>query len=406
MTGVRSAAIGIWIGVGSRFEVPAQAGVSHFLEHLLFKGTPTRSAKAIAEHFDGLGGSVNAGTGRDYTVLYTRVLDSHVNAAFDVLADMAVRPIYADLDQERQVVIEEIAMYEDEPDEIVSDLASEAVFPDQPLGRPVIGYGDVIERISRAEISAFHQSHYTATNIVVAAAGAIGHNQVEELAARMLADLPASPGHRRTEPAVAGPPTTRIREKSTEQVHLCLTGPGLDRDDPRRFAHAVLDTLLGGSMSSRLFQEIREKRGLSYSVGSYTVGYSDAGQVAVYLGTREDNLDTACMVLGTELRRLADEIVPEEEIRRTKEHLKGRLVLGSESPNNRMNRVGRSVLQGSELWSIDQWIAAVESVEAEEVRELARAFWQPESLSAAAVGPNGAAIERALATFQPERSVA
>ncbi len=406
MTGVRSAAIGIWIGVGSRFETPAQAGVSHFLEHLLFKGTPGRSAKAIAEHFDGLGASVNAGTGRDYTVLYTRVLDSHVEAAFDVLADMAVRPIYADLDQERQVVIEEIAMYEDEPDEIVSDLASAAVFPDQPLGRPVIGYADVIERISRDEIAGFHQAHYTAPNIVVAAAGAIEHAQVEELAARVLAGLPASGVPARIEAAVPGPPTTRIREKATEQVHLCLTGPGIDRDDPRRFAHAVLDTLLGGSMSSRLFQEIREKRGLSYSVGSYTVGYSDAGQVAVYLGTREDNLSTACEVLGTELRRLANELVPDEEIRRTKEHLKGRLVLGSESPNNRMNRIGRSVLQGSELRSVDEWIAAIEEVEADEVRELARTYWQPEGLSAAAVGPNGGAIERALSGLIPERSAA
>lgn len=404
MAGVRSAAIGIWMGVGSRYETREQAGVSHFLEHLLFKGTPKRSAKEIAEHFDGLGAAVNAATGRDYTMLYTRVLDSHIEAAFEVLADMAASPTYADLDQERQVIVEEIAMYEDEPDEIVGDLANEAVFPNQPLGRPVIGYAEVIETISQADIAAFHQRHYTAPNMVVSAVGAVDHAQILALSQRYLGNLGSNGRPHTVQPASAGPPTVAIREKVVEQVHVCLTGPGLPRDDPRRFAHAVLDTLLGGAMSSRLFQEIREKRGLSYSVGSYTVGFSDAGQVAVYLGTREENLPTACEVLGVELRRIGEELVGEVELRRTKEHLKGRIVLGSESPNNRMNRIGRGVLQGSEILSVDQWIENIEAVDAQSIRELAQEFWQPELLSVAAVGTNGAAIEAAITRLGPPAS--
>ncbi|HSI31531.1 MAG TPA: pitrilysin family protein [Miltoncostaeaceae bacterium] len=400
--GVRSVAIGVWIGVGSRFERVEEAGISHFLEHMLFKGTPTLSPEEIAQVFDGLGGEVNAATGKDYTVLYCRVLDELVDRAMPVLTDMLQRPTLADLDQEREVVLEEIAMYEDDPQDQIHDLASVAVFPDQELGRPVIGTAQVIGSVPADGVRAYHEGHYTAPNIVVAAAGNITHERVAELADELLGDLPREPGAGVYEAARPGSPTLVVKEKATEQYHLCLGGPGLSRNDPRRHAQSVLDAVLGGSMSSRLFQEIREKRGLAYSVGSYAVGYADTGQVGVYLGTREDNLATACEVVGAELRRIAEEPLPEDELRRAKDHLKGRLVLGLESSGTRMNRIGRAVLTGTELLTVDETVDRIEAVTADDVLDLARAHWQPAALSAAAIGASGDVIRAAVGRLSPE----
>ena len=400
--GVRSVAIGVWIGVGSRFERLEEAGISHFLEHMLFKGTPTLSPEEIAQVFDGLGGEVNAATGKDYTVLYCRVLDELVDRAMPVLTDMLQRPTLADLDQEREVVLEEIAMYEDDPQDQIHDLASVAVFPDQALGRPVIGTAQVIGSVPAEGVRTYHKGHYTAPNIVVAAAGNITHERVAELADELLGDLPREPGAGVYEAARPGSPTLVVKEKATEQYHLCLGGPGLSRNDPRRHAQSVLDAVLGGSMSSRLFQEIREKRGLAYSVGSYAVGYADTGQVGVYLGTREDNLATACEVVGAELRRIAEEPLPEDELRRAKDHLKGRLVLGMESSGTRMNRIGRAVLTGTELLTVDETVDRIEAVTADDILDLARAHWQPAALSAAAIGASGDVIRAAVGRLSPE----
>jgi predicted Zn-dependent peptidase len=394
-------AIGVWIGVGSRFERPSEAGISHFIEHMLFKGTPRLSAQEIAQIFDGLGGEVNAATSKDYTVVYTRVLDEHLDAAFPVMADMLASPSWADLDQEREVVLEEIAMYEDDPHDQVHDLIGEAVFPGQALGRPVIGTADVIGSVGEDDMRTYHRGHYVAGNMVVAAAGSIDHDLVVGLSREHLAGLPARAGAGSFEPAVPGEPMLVLREKPTEQCHLVLGGPSFDRNDPRRHAQSVLDTLLGGSMSSRLFQEVREKRGLAYSVGSYAVGYADSGQVGVYVGTREESLATSCEVIAAELRRIVDEPVPDEELRRTKEHLKGRLVLGLESPATRMNRVGRSVLGMQELLSLDEIIARIDAVTADDVQRLAGEFWRPERMSAAAIGTSGDAIRSALGHLSP-----
>ena len=400
--GVRSVAIGVWIGVGSRFEHVEEAGISHFLEHMLFKGTPTLSPEQIAQVFDGLGGEVNAATGKDYTVLYCRVLDELVDRAMPVLTDMLQRPTLSDLDQEREVVLEEIAMYEDDPQDQIHDLASVAVFPDQALGRPVIGTAQVIGSVPADGVRAYHRGHYTAPNVVVAAAGNIAHERVVELADELLGELPVEPDAGVYEAARPGPPALVVKEKATEQYHLCLAGPGLSRNDPRRHAQSVLDAVLGGSMSSRLFQEVREKRGLAYSVGSYAVGYADTGQVGVYLGTREDNLGTACEVVGAELRRIGDEPLPDEELRRAKDHLKGRLVLGMESSGTRMNRIGRAVLTGTELLTVDEAVERIEAVTADDVRELAGTHWRPESLSAAAIGASGEVIRAAVGRLAPE----
>lgn len=401
LPGVRSVALGLWIGVGSRFERPAEAGVSHFIEHLLFKGTDRFSAAEIAEVFDGLGGEINAATGRDHTVVYTRVLDDHLEAAFDVVADMLKNPAYHELDQERQVVLEEILMYEDDPGDLVHDLMSQAVFPEQPLGAPVIGTSEVIGSIPEAEIRAYHQSHYVAPNIVVAASGSVDQARLLALSEKYLGDLSSGDGAHTPQPAAPGAPRLSVRTKPTEQYHLALGGPGLDRSDDRRHAMAVLDTIVGGSMSSRLFQEIRERRGLAYSVGTYSVGYSDTGQVGVYLGTREDNLSEAAEVIGVELRRIGQEPVPASELQRAKQHLKGRLVLSLESASTRMQRIGRAVLTGTELLDVDEIVARIDAVTADDVQALGAEFWDPSRLSAAAIGPSEDAVRDAAGRLAP-----
>lgn len=401
LAGVRSVALGVWVGVGSRFETEREAGISHFIEHMLFKGTPRVSAEEIAQIFDGLGGEVNAATSKDYTVFYTRVLDEHLDTAFPVLTDMITNPAWTDLEQEREVVLEEIAMYDDDPHDQVHDLIGEAVFPGQALGRPVIGTEQVIGGVEQSDVSTYHRDHYVAQNMVVAAAGNIDHDALVERCRQQLAELPSG-GHPATfEAAAPGAPRLVVKEKPTEQCHIVLGGPSFDRNDPRRHAQSVLDTLLGGSMSSRLFQEVREKRGLAYSVGSYAVGYADAGQVGVYVGTREDSLATSCEVIARELRRLIEEPVSEPELRRTKEHLKGRMVLGLESPTTRMNRVGRSLLGMQELLSLDEVIARIEAVTADDIQSLADEFWRPENMSAAAIGTSGDAIRAALVHLSP-----
>ncbi|MEW6582875.1 MAG: pitrilysin family protein [Actinomycetota bacterium] len=405
LAGVRSIALGVWIGVGSRFESPAEAGISHFIEHMLFKGTPRHTAEEIAQIFDGLGGEVNAATSKDYTVVYTRVLDEHLDVAFPVMTDMVVSPSWADLEQEREVVLEEIAMYEDDPHDRVHDLISEAVFPRQALGRPVIGFAEVVGGVGVTDVRAYHGGHYVAQNMVVAAAGNVDHDRLVELCRTHLGALPQGPVRDHFEPAAPGEPVLVVREKPTEQCHLALGGPSFDRNDPRRHAQSVLDTILGGSMSSRLFQEVREKRGLAYSVGSYAVGYADSGQVGVYVGTREDNLGTACEVIARELGRLVEEPVGDAELSRAKEHLKGRLVLGLESPATRMHRIGKAVLSRTELLEIDEVIARIDAVSAGDVQRLADEYWRPDRMSAAAIGPREEPIRRAVALLSPQLEV-
>jgi predicted Zn-dependent peptidase len=297
-------------------------------------------------------------------------------------------------------------MYEDDPQDQIHDLASLAVFPDQALGRPVIGTAEVIGSVPASGVRAYHQDHYTAPNMVVAAAGNVEHERVLELSERLLGGLSRASGEGAYEPARAGSPTLVLKEKSTEQYHLCLGGPGLSRNDDRRHAQSLLDTVLGGSMSSRLFQEVREKRGLAYSVGSYVVGYADAGQVGVYLGTREDNLATACDVIGAELRRIGEEPLSPQELRRAKDHLKGRLVLGMESSGTRMNRIGRAVLTGTELLTVDELVERIEAVTTDDVQALAREHWSPDAMSAAAIGPKGDVIRDAVTRLSPELAAA
>jgi predicted Zn-dependent peptidase len=402
---VRSIALGFWVRVGSRNEAIEQAGISHFLEHLLFKGTDRFSSTEIDQIFDGLGAEINAGTGKETTSVYSRFLDQHLERAFDVMADMVLRPTYPDIESERQVVIEEIAMYEDEPSDKVHDVLSAAVFGDHPLGRPIIGTADVIANVPVPEIAEYHDARYTGPNLVVAAAGSLEHHRLVELVAEAFT---ASPGEQNAAvPANGnGGPTRRFHEKQTEQYHLCLGAPGLSRSDERRFTLRVLDTILGGSSSSRLFQEVREKRGLAYSVYSYASQYVDSGQVAVYVGTRPDRVQEAMEVIGGELRKLQDSSITGEEFERAKENVKGRTVLAMESTLARMNRLGSSVLMGVPLLSLDEIVAAIDAVTLDDVTTLARELFVPERLSAAGVGGDEATFRAALEAVNPALAAA
>ena len=401
---VRSAAVGLWVGSGSRDEADDQAGLAHFLEHLLFKGSRSYSALEIAEVFDTFGGELNASTARDYTLVYARVLDEHLPKALDVMTDMAFAPTFADMDSERDVVLEEIAMVEDTPQELVHDLLTETMFGDHPLGRPVLGSADVISSVSRRSIAAYHRARYTGENVVVAAAGSVDHEKLVELISEMAAKLPERPA--RKPPARAlliapPPPGLRFQAKETEQYHLCVGAPGISRSDRRRFTASILDGLLGGSASSRLFQEIRQKRGLAYSVYTFASQYADTGQIGVYVGTREENLDASLAIVGDEIEAVVAGEFRADELARAKENLKGRVMLSMEATSNRMSRLGKSLVTDSELLSLDRIVAEIEAVDAEAVAQLASVLLDRERLSVAAIGPREECVLRAVERIAP-----
>jgi predicted Zn-dependent peptidase len=397
---VRSAALGFFIGTGSGLEDEPEAGLSHLLEHMLFRGTASLASHEIDELFDGMGAELNAGTGKESTSVYSRVLDVHLEEAFDVIADMVWRPALRDLETEREVVLEEIAMYEDDPQDKVFDVLGSAVFGDHPLGRAIIGRADVISSIDRDGLAAFHARHYRAPQLVVAAAGSIAHEQIVEMVrtaeARGTASTNGAGGSLEVGPAAAFDRRTLFHRKDTEQVHVCLGGRGIARDDERRFALRVLDTILGGTSSSRLFQEVREKRGLAYSVYSFTAAYSGAGQVGLYVGTRGDNLREAMKVVADELERFAADPASAAELARAKENAKGRLVLSLESTAARMNRLGSAVLSGLPLLTVDEVLERVDAVTVDDVRELATELFGVEALSAAGIGPDEDLFRAAL----------
>jgi predicted Zn-dependent peptidase len=400
---VRSVALGIWIGAGSRDERADRVGVSHFIEHLLFKGSRTRSAQEIAETFDAMGAELNAATSREHTVVYSRVPDDHVETALDVMCEMVFAPTFSDLDQEREVVLEEIAMYEDTPGELVHDLFSEAVFGTHPLGRPVIGTAEVISTISRRSVGAFHRRAYSSGNVVIAAAGNIGHERL----LRLLPPAHARGGEPERRPLPRAPlvkeppPGLRFARKDTEQYHLCVGAPGVARSDRRRFAASLLDSILGGSASSRLFQEIREKRGMAYAVYSFMAQYTDTGLAALYVGTREENVAACLEICVEQLQQIAAGKLRAGELERAKESLKGRIVLSMESTSNRMTRLGKSLITDTELLGFDRIMAEIDAVEQDSVAELAALLLAPERLSLAGVGHDQACFEEGVRRVNP-----
>jgi len=401
--GVRSVALGFWIGAGSRDETDAKAGISHFIEHLLFKGSQSYTAQQIAEIFDGLGGELNAATSREHTMVYARVPDAHLQTALNVMTDMVFAPAFSDLDAEREVVLEEIAMYEDTPQELVHDLFSEAVFGKHALGRPVIGTREVISSVTKRVLSTYHRQTYAGGNVVIAAAGNLEHNKLMRMLQRAQSQQrPPAGGPRVRRPLVKSPPPGLcFAKKDTEQYHVCVGAPGIARSDRRRFAASILDSILGGSASSRLFQEIREKRGMAYSVYSFASQYTDTGLVGIYVGTREENLAQCLEIAGEQLADIAAGNLRADEVTRAKENLKGRIMLSMESTSNRMSRLGKSLVTDTELLSFERIIAEIEAVQPEEVSELAGLLFATERLSVSGIGPSERVFRSAVRRINP-----
>jgi predicted Zn-dependent peptidase len=333
------------------------------------------------------------------------MLDQHLPEAFDVMADMVWRPAFNDVDPEREVVLEEIAMYEDDPQDTVFDVLGTAVFGEHPLGRAIIGRAPVIRDTPVERIAAFHAARYVPGSVVVAAAGSVDHDEVVKLAERTLEGLRAGAQAPRPDAAPADPPASlRFARKDTEQVHVCLGGVGIPRGDDRRFAVRVLDAIFGGLSSSRLFQAVREERGLAYSVYSFAGQFADTGQVGLYVGTRPDNLAAAMEVVGGELARLREEPATEEELHRARENVKARVVLAMESSAARMNRLGGSILYELPLLELDEIMAKIDAVELSDLRELVVELWAPARLSAAGIGPDEDAFRNAVDGVCPSAS--
>jgi predicted Zn-dependent peptidase len=403
MPSVRSVSLGFWVGTGSRHESDQEAGLSHLLEHLLFKGTPKYESVQIDQIFDAMGAELNAGTGKETTSVFARVIDEHLPEALDVMADMVFRPTLSDIDSEREVILEEIAMYEDDPQEKVFDLLGEATFGSDPLGRAIIGSAQVISGTPVGTIQEFHHRRYVPGNVVIAAAGAVDHEALVALVDERVSCTGSGSGPETLSHPLRLPesPGRRFERKDTEQFHVCLGGVGVSRHDDRRFALRVLDTIFGGISSSRLFQEVRERRGLAYAVYSFTSAYQDTGQIGLYVGTRAENLVSAMSVVGTELARSIKDPATPEELARAKENLKGRVVLALESTGARMNRLGAEILSGTPLMPIDELVARIDAVSHEDLVELTEELWAPERLSAAGIGPDEERFQEAMSGLAP-----
>ncbi len=377
---VRSAALGVWVGVGSRDETPSLAGASHYLEHLLFKGTRRRDAMAISSAIETVGGEINAFTAKEYTCFYARVLDADLPLAVDVLVDLVTssRLSSVDVEAERDVILEEIAMHDDEPGDAVHDLFNEAMYPEHALGRSILGGVRSISTLSRTAIYGYYKRRYRPRNLVISAAGNIDHatlvKQVRRAfdAAGALDGPDDDPAPRRVGGHVASTAgAVRLLSRPTEQAHLILGLPGVTRTDERRFALGVLNAALGGGMSSRLFQEIREKRGLAYSVYSYATQYADTGSVGIYAGCNPKKVNDVLGICRDQLAQVAASGIDDEELARGKGQLRGGLVLGLEDTGSRMSRLGKSELVYDRLLGVDEVLARIEAVTVDDVRAVA-----------------------------------
>jgi len=385
---VHSASIGVWVDVGSRDENDNQAGVTHFIEHLMFKGTQRRSAKDIAEELDAVGGQLNAFTTKEYTCYYARVLDEHLPLAVDLLGDMLFHSRFdeVDIDRERNVILEEIKMYEDAPDELVHDIFAGTIWRSHPLGRPVIGGEQSVRNLSRADLRSFYKQFYIPGNIVVAAAGNFDHERLLEMLNENFGQLT---GGKKERHFVVPQPNKQVfcRTKETEQVHLCLGTPGLPIDHEKIYVFQLINTILGGGLSSRLFQEIREQRGLVYSVFSYHSSYHDSGLFCVYAGLSKENVREALELIVKEIKDLQKQGVGPAELQRVKNQLKGNLLLSLESVSTRMSRLGKSQLYLGKITPPEEIVRRIMAVTNDDIMELTRNLLKPEDFSLASVGP-------------------
>jgi predicted Zn-dependent peptidase len=388
MPHVRSVSVGVWIGSGSRRETIAQNGISHFIEHMLFKGTATRSAEDIARAVDALGGNLDAFTAKELVCYNTKVLDQHLSQAFDVLADLVLHPMFReeDIEKERGVILEEIKMEEDSPDYLVHEIFSGNFWKDHPLGKPILGTPQSVRRFDSEMVRDFYRDVYAPANLVVTAAGHLTHDGLAALVRQHFASLP--PGQAAPpDPAPSTHAKIALRnKKSLEQVHLCLGVPSYPLPHEERFACYVLNTLLGGGMSSRLFQNIRERQGLAYAVFSELSPYRDTGCLSIYAGTSVESARKVVESITREFRQLKEEQVGEEELRRAKDHLKGSLMLGLESTGSRMSNLARQEMYFGKFFTLDELLESIEVVTADDVSRISRKFFDSKQIALTILG--------------------
>lgn len=386
---VRSVSIGFWVGVGSRDEIDPVNGMSHFIEHLLFKGTKTRTAQDISEMFDTLGGELNAFTAKENTCYYTRLLDEHVSDGVEILADMIQNPRFdeVDINSERKVVLEEISLHEDSPDERIHDLFASSLWTGHPLGKPILGHVDTVSNFSKDDVLRFFGSEYIPNNLIVAAAGNIEHDLMVNLIQQHFHGE-AKEKTIRKEFAPQVEKKIDIYTKQTEQAHICYGTETIPANDDRRFILSILDNILGGGMSSRLFQEIREKKGLAYSTYSYHSLYAETGFITAYAGTAPANTEKVIHLMKEQIDDIASGGVTDQEVYRSKEHLKGQLVLGLESTSRRMTRLGKLEISHGEILSLDELIMRIDAVTRADLIKLASELFKPEKMVLTIIGPN------------------
>ena len=391
MPGVRSVAIGAWVRAASLHEPRERMGVSHLLEHMVFKGTRRRSAKEIALSLEQLGGSLDAYTSREHTVYQARVLDEHLEIAADVIGDLVFEPAIrsTDLALERNVILEEIGMVEDTPDDLVFELHNAAVWGDHPLGYSILGTRESVKALGVSELKELHRRAYRPSQLVVAAAGSVDHDELVEILTRTgWAERTGKAKSPRVPPPLPARPSRRHVKRAGSQTHIVVGSPTIGYQDPRRHAMVLLSVVLGGGMSSRLFQRVREELGLAYSVYTFQTFYALCGVHGVYVGTAPKTADAALHAIEDELATVVDKGLPEEEIAQGKGQLKGQITLSLESPTARMYRAAAVDLYGEPYRTLDEMLALVDAIEPKTVHELAREFFDPTAQTVVSLGPN------------------
>ena len=387
MPHVRSVAIGIWLTRGSRHEPADNTGIAHFVEHMLFKGTPTRSAEEIAQQVDSIGGQLDAFTSKEYAGYYIKVLDEHLPLAVEILSDLISNPLFTveDIEREKKVILEEIKMVEDTPDDLVHEIFAEGFWGGHALGRPILGTPSTVSAIDRPTLSRYFSTTYVASNFVVVAVGNLDHDRVQSLLERALEHAPRTGADvEQSAPVVAS--VVQVRQKDLEQSHVCFGTSALPQHHPDRYAGYVLNTTLGGSMSSRLFQNVREKRGLAYAVFSGLSAYQDAGALSIYAGCANDAVAELIDVVVAEIRQMKSGGLNEVELRRAKDHLKGSLMLGLESTSSRMSHLARQEMYRDRTDGLDEMLAAIERVTIPDVQRLTEQFFSKGSLGVTVLG--------------------
>jgi predicted Zn-dependent peptidase len=402
MPHVRSVTIGVWLTRGSRHESDERSGIAHFVEHMLFKGTDTRSAEDIAQSIDSIGGQLDAFTAKEYASYYIKVLDEHLPLAVDLLADIVLRPAFApeEIEREKKVIVEEIKMVEDTPDDLVHELFTQYFWEGHPLGRPILGSKETVEALTQDALRSYFAGAYVGSNIIIAAAGNIEHARVRELVESVFGAIAA-----KGEPLNGTPPRVLpqviTRTKELEQSHVCLGTPCYPQKHDDRYVSYILNTVLGGSMSSRLFQNVREKRGLAYSVFSGISAYRDAGNLTIYAGCANDAVEEVVDLCVAELRGLKQDSVTESELRRAKDHLKGSLMLSLENTASRMSHLARQEIYFERHFSLDETLAGVEAVTADDVKRVAEDLFSDGSLAATVVGAGSPNLDNGRLSLGP-----